>query len=114
NPIGEIRGRERPGEVVVIGGHLDSWDVGQGAQDDGGGVIISLEAMRLIRQLGLRPRRTLRIVTWVNEENGGRGADAYADSLGPSIASHVAAIESDGGVERPLGFDVAVRRAGTD
>ena len=114
NPIAEIRGRERPDEVVVLGGHLDSWDVGQGAQDDGGGVIISLEAMRLIHQLGLRPRRTLRIVTWVNEENGGRGGDAYADSLGPSIGSHVAAIESDGGVERPVGFDVAVRHAGTD
>ncbi len=114
NVLGEIRGRETPNEVVVIGGHLDSWDVGQGAQDDGGGVVISLEAMRLIRQLGLRPRRTLRCVAWVNEENGGRGGDAYADSLRSAVANHVAALESDGGVERPLGFEVAVRQVGTD
>ena len=114
NVLGEIRGRDRPDEIVVLGGHLDSWDVGQGAQDDGGGVVISLEAMRLIRQLGLRPRRTLRCVAWVNEENGGRGGDAYADSLRAAVAGHVAALESDGGVERPLGFEVAVRQVGTD
>ena len=114
NVIGEIRGRERPDEVVVVGGHLDSWDVGQGAQDDGGGCIISLEALRLMKQLGLRPRRTLRCVFWVNEENGTRGAITYADSLGNAVSKHVAAVESDGGVERPVGFAIGALKSGTD
>lgn len=113
NVIGEVRGRERPDEVVVVGGHSDSWDVGSGAVDDGGGCVISMEAVRLIRALGLRPRRTVRCVLWVNEENGARGALAYADSLGGRFSSHVAAIESDGGVERPVGFDVGIYRPGT-
>jgi carboxypeptidase Q len=106
NVIGEIRGREKPDEVVVVGGHIDSWDVGQGAQDDGGGIIVSWEAVRLMKQLGLRPRRTIRVVLWTNEENGTGGAKAYRDSLGDKVGSHVAAIESDGGVERPVGFGV--------
>ncbi len=114
NVIGEIRGRERPHEVVVIGGHLDSWDVGQGAHDDGGGCVISMEVLRLVKQLGLRPRRTLRCVLWTNEENGTRGAAAYADSARSSGERHVAAIESDGGVERPVGFDVSVFKVGSD
>jgi carboxypeptidase Q len=112
--VGEIRGRERPDEVVVVGGHLDSWDVGQGAHDDGGGCVISMEALRLIRLLGLTPRRTIRCVLWTNEENGLRGGQAYADSLGPAVEKHVAAIESDGGVERLAGFDVGVNKVGTD
>jgi len=114
NVIGEVRGRERPDEVVVVGGHLDSWDVGQGAMDDGGGCIISMEALRLIKKVGLRPRRTLRCVLWTNEENGGRGSVAYHDSLRGRFDSHVAAIETDGGVERPIGFGVTLRRPGTD
>ncbi len=114
NVIGELRGRERPGEIVVVGGHLDSWDVGQGAQDDGGGCIISMESLRLLKRLGLRPRRTVRAVLWTNEENGSRGAQAYADSAVAHGERHVAAIESDGGVERPVGFGVTVHRAGTD
>jgi carboxypeptidase Q len=113
NVIGEIRGRERPGEIVVIGGHLDSWDVGAGAHDDAGGCVISMEALRLIRGLGLRPRRTLRCVLWTNEENGTRGAKAYAAEYG-ARERHVAALESDGGVERPVGFGVKVFKAGTD
>ena len=113
NVIGEIRGRERPDEVVVVGGHSDSWDVGSGAMDDGGGCVISMEAVRLIRTLGLRPRRTVRCVLWVNEENGTRGGLAYADSLGGRLTGHVAAIEADSGVERPVGFDVGVYHPGT-
>ena len=109
NVIGELPGREQPDEVVVLGGHLDSWDVGQGAHDDGGGCVIAMEAVRLIQQLGLRPRRTLRVVLWTNEENGLRGGQAYRDSLGGDFGSHVAAIESDGGMERPVGFGVAVK-----
>lgn len=106
NVIGELRGSERPEEIVVVGGHLDSWDVGQGAHDDGGGCVASMEALRLIKSLGLRPRRTLRVVLWTNEENGLKGAEAYRDSVRSEIGRHVAAIETDGGMERPKGFGV--------
>jgi carboxypeptidase Q len=114
NVIGEIRGRERPDEVVVVGGHIDSWDVGAGAHDDGGGCVIAMESLRLMKRLGIKPRRTVRVVLWTNEENGTRGANAYADSLGALIGHHVAAIETDGGVERVTGFDIGVNRFGTD
>jgi carboxypeptidase Q len=114
NVIGELKGRERPNEVVVVGGHIDSWDVGAGAQDDGGGCVIAMESLRLMKRLGLRPRRTVRVVLWTNEENGTRGGNAYADSLGALVGDHVAAIETDGGVERVVGFDVTVTRAGSD
>jgi len=114
NVIGELRGRERPDEIVVVGGHLDSWDVGSGAHDDGGGCVISMEVLRLMKQLGLRPRRTVRAVLWTNEENGLKGAEAYRDSAGASVEKHVAALETDGGVERPLGFGVEINRTGTD
>lgn len=102
--MGEIPGREHPEEVVVLGGHIDSWDVGRGAQDDGSGIIASLQAVALIKKLGLQPRRTIRVVFWVNEENGGRGGDAYRAWVGDAIKNHVAAIEMDGGAEAPAGF----------
>lgn len=105
--IGEIRGSEKPDEVVVIGGHLDSWDVGSGAHDDGGGCVSAWQAVVLMKKLGLRPRRTVRVVLFANEENGTRGANAYKEMIGPAgIKNHVAAIEMDGGAERPLGFGV--------
>jgi carboxypeptidase Q len=104
NVVAEIRGRERPDEVVVMGGHIDSWDVGQGAVDDGGGVVIAWEAVRLMKELGLRPRRTVRVVGWVNEENGGRGGQAYRDQHAAELDNHILAIESDGGVFKPVGF----------
>ena len=104
NVVGEIRGSERPEEVVVLGGHIDSWDVGQGAMDDGGGVVAAWEALRLMKKLGLRPRRTVRVVGWTNEENGLRGGNAYRDAHAAELAGHVLAIETDGGVFRPLGF----------
>jgi carboxypeptidase Q len=104
NVMGEIRGTERPDEVVVIGGHTDSWDVGQGAMDDMGGVVVAWEAVRLMQRLGLRPRRTVRVVGWVNEENGTRGGEAYRDAHRDQLEGHVLAIESDGGVFRPSGF----------
>jgi hypothetical protein len=107
NVIGEIPGRERPDEIVVIGGHLDSWDVGAGAQDDGSGCITALEAAHLIHQLGLHPRRTLRVVFWTNEENGGAGGEAYRMWAGDSVRNHVAAIEMDGGAEKPTGFGIS-------
>ncbi len=104
NVMGEIRGSERPDEVVVIGGHTDSWDVGEGAMDDMGGVVVSWEAVRLLQRLGLHPRRTIRVVGWVNEENGTRGGEGYRDAHREQLRDHVLAIETDGGVFRPLGF----------
>jgi hypothetical protein len=104
NVMGEIRGREKPDEVVVLGGHIDSWDVGQGANDDGSGIMATLEAVALIKKLGLHPRRTIRVVFWVNEENGGAGGRAYREMVGAAVKNHVAAIEMDGGAEKPLGF----------
>lgn len=104
NVMGEIVGSERPDEVVVMGGHTDSWDVGQGAMDDMGGVVVAWEAVRLLQRLGLRPRRTVRVVGWVNEENGTRGGLAYRDAHRDQLDNHVLAIESDGGVFRPTGF----------
>jgi hypothetical protein len=108
--IGEIPGRERPQEIVVMGGHIDSWDVGQGAQDDGAAIMASLQAVALIKKLGLQPRRTLRVAFWVNEENGSRGGQAYRAWVGDRIGDHAAAIEMDGGAETPRGFGAAVDR----
>ncbi|HZV02734.1 MAG TPA: M20/M25/M40 family metallo-hydrolase [Planctomycetota bacterium] len=105
NVIAEVRGRELPDEVVVLGGHIDSWDVGTGSSDDGGGILCSWEAVRLVKKLGLRPRRTLRVVLWTNEENGTRGAKAYREAH--ASEKHVLAIESDSGVARPFGFGMA-------
>ena len=108
NVVAELRGRELPDEVVVIGGHIDSWDVGQGAMDDAGGVVAAWEAVRLMKQLGLRPRRTVRVVGWTNEENGTRGGIGYRNAHDP--AQHVFALESDNGVFRPYG----IAAVGTD
>jgi Zn-dependent M28 family amino/carboxypeptidase len=104
NVMGEIVGSEKPDEVVVLGGHLDSWDVGQGAQDDGSGIMATLEAVNLIKKSGLVPKRTIRIVFWVNEENGDRGGIAYRKALGDKVLNQVAAIEMDGGAETPVGY----------
>jgi carboxypeptidase Q len=107
NVVADLRGTERPDEIVVVGGHLDSWDVGQGAMDDGGGCLTAWSAVRLLKTLGLRPRRTVRVVLWTNEENGGRGGRGYAERHAAELGRHVLAIESDGGVSRPLGFGVS-------
>ena len=106
NVIGEIAGRETPEEIVLVGGHFDSWDVATGASDDAIGCIVTWEAARLIRSLGLVPRRTIRVVLFTNEENGLRGATAYRDAHLPDAARHVLALESDTGVFEPmrLGF----------
>jgi carboxypeptidase Q len=104
NVVGEIRGREKPEEIVVVSGHLDSWDVGSGATDDGGGCVVSWEALRIMKKLNLRPRRTVRVVLWTNEENGGRGGLAYRDQHRAELAKHVMMMESDNGVFKPLGF----------
>ena len=112
NVIAEIRGSEKPDEVVVMGGHYDSWDVGQGAHDDGCACMAAWQALTILKELGLRPRRTLRVVLWTNEENGLSGGKAYREALGQDVASHVAAIEMDGGCERPVGFGFSVAKPG--
>ena len=112
NVIAEIRGREKPDEVVVMGGHYDSWDVGQGAHDDGCSSMAAWQALTLLKEMGLRPRRTLRVVLWTNEENGLNGGRVYREALGPDVSSHVAAIEMDGGCERPVGFGFGLTRPG--
>lgn len=106
NAVAEVLGSEKPDEIVVLGGHIDSWDVGQGAMDDGGGSVAAWEAVRLIKQLGLKPRRTIRVVLWTNEENGSRGALAYRDTHAQELSKHVLAMESDFGVFKPLGYRV--------
>jgi carboxypeptidase Q len=107
NVVAELVGREKPDEVVVLGGHIDSWDVGQGAMDDAGGSVAAWEAVRLMHQLGLRPRRTVRVVLWTNEENGVDGGKAYRDRHAGELDRHVMAMESDGGVFQPKGFAFA-------
>jgi carboxypeptidase Q len=109
NVIGEIRGREKPDEVVVIGGHIDSWDVGQGAHDDGAGCVTMMEAAKVIKQLGLTPRRTIRVVLFTNEENGLRGGKGYAKDHEAELPKTVLAVESDSGGFAPRGFDTGAK-----
>jgi carboxypeptidase Q len=104
NVVAELRGSQQPNQVVVLGGHIDSWDVGQGAMDDGGGSVVSWEALRVLKRLGLTPRRTIRVVLWTNEENGLRGGTGYRDAHVNELANHVLAMESDAGVFTPSGF----------
>jgi len=106
NVLAEIRGRELPDEIVVIGAHLDSWDVGTGAHDDGAGCVIVMETMRVLAKNGSRPRRTIRAVLFTNEENGLRGGRNYAERYQEQMPMHVAAIESDLGGAPPIGFGV--------
>lgn len=101
NLIAEIRGSERPDEIIVMGGHIDSWDVGQGAVDDAGGCVAAWEALRLIRELGVRPKRTIRVVLWTAEEIGLTGANAYRDAHRSEVDKHMLAMESDNGVFTP-------------
>jgi carboxypeptidase Q len=104
NVIAEIKGSEFPDEVIVLGGHIDSWDVGQGAMDDGGGCVAAWQAVKLMKELGLRPKRTVRVVMWTNEENGLRGGDGYRDAHINDLENHILAMESDAGVFKPQGF----------
>ena len=104
NVVAELRGRERPDEIVLAGGHFDSWDVGTGASDDGGGCVVTWEALRLMKVLNLRPRRTVRVVLFTNEENGLRGGNGYRDAHAAELNKHILLLESDGGVFDPNGF----------
>ena len=109
NVIAELRGRENPEEIVIISGHLDAWDVGQGAHDDASGVVMAMEGLHVLRKLGLRPRRTVRVVLWTNEENGMRGARGYVKRHKANMKNHVAALEADSGGFAPDAFGVAVK-----
>jgi len=109
NVIGELRGREKPDEIVVISGHLDSWDVGQGAHDDGAGCVMMMQALTVLKKLNLQPRRTIRVVLWTNEENGVRGGKAYAKDHAAELAKHVFALEADSGGFPPRGISVEAK-----
>jgi carboxypeptidase Q len=106
NVVADLRGSEHPEQVVVASGHLDSWDLGTGAIDDGAGVAVAMETAQLLQTLHLRPKRTIRVIAWVDEESGGRGRQAYTAAHSAEFANHVAAIESDLGAAHPLGFNV--------
>ncbi|TNE59877.1 MAG: M20/M25/M40 family metallo-hydrolase, partial [Bacteroidetes bacterium] len=104
NVIGEIRGSEHPDQVILVGGHLDSWDVGHGAHDDGAGCTQSMDVLRTLRELNYQPRHTIRCVLFMNEENGLRGGQEYAKEARNKEEFHVCAIESDAGGFTPRGF----------
>lgn len=108
NVIGDLKGTEHPEQVVVVSGHLDSWDLGTGAIDDAAGVAVAMETAHLMRRLELHPKRTIRVIAWMDEENGGRGHDAYVKDHAAELENHVAAIESDLGAAHPLGFQARI------
>ena len=111
NVVADLKGSEHPEQVVIVSGHLDSWDLGTGAIDDGAGVVVAMETAELLHRLGLHPKRTLRVIAWMNEEAGATGRDAYAKDHAAEIPNHIAAMESDGGAEHPLGFRVKISKA---
>ena len=109
NVIGDVKGSEYPEQVVIVSGHLDSWDLGTGAIDDGAGVAVSMEAANLIRQLHLKPKRTIRVIAWMNEENGSAGSKKYAKDHERDWAGHFAAIETDNGADHPIGLNIKAK-----
>ena len=111
NVIGDLKGSEHPEQIVIVSGHLDSWDLGTGAIDDAAGVAVSMEAANLMQKLQLRPKRTLRVIAWMNEENGLAGGKAYAKEHEKEIANHFAAMEIDGGAGHPLGINYSRKEA---
>ena len=104
NVVGEIKGSEFPDEIIVVGGHLDSWDLGDGAHDDGAGIVQSMEVLRLFKAMNYQPKRTIRVVLYMNEENGLRGGKAYANYAKTNKENHIFALESDAGGFSPRGF----------
>jgi len=109
NVIGDIKGSEHPEQVVIVSGHLDSWDLGTGAIDDGAGVAVSMEAANLIQKLHLKPKRTIRVIAWMNEENGSAGSKQYAKDHEKDWSSHFAAMETDGGAGHPIGLNIKAK-----
>ncbi len=110
NVVADLKGSEHPEQVVIVSGHLDSWDLGTGAIDDGAGVAVAMATAELLQELHLRPRRTIRVIAWMDEERGGSGSDAYTKELGAEFPNYVGAIESDSGAGHPAGFRASVSR----
>jgi carboxypeptidase Q len=108
--IADLRGSKYPEEVVIVSGHLDSWDLGTGAIDDAVGVALAMEVPKVLQELHLRPRRTIRVIAWMNEENGQMGSKTYAADHSTEWARHFAAMESDHGAGHPIGLFVNARR----
>ena len=104
NVVADLKGSEQPEQIVIVSGHLDSWDLGTGAIDDGAGVAMAMQTAQVLKQLGLRPKRTVRVIAWMNEENGLAGGRGYFEDHKSEIANHFAAIEADLGAGHPLGF----------
>ncbi|MBI1760960.1 MAG: M20/M25/M40 family metallo-hydrolase [Acidobacteria bacterium] len=109
NVIADLKGSEKPDEIVIVSGHLDSWDLGTGAIDDAAGVAVAMQAANLINQLKLQPKRTIRVVAWMNEENGGAGGRTYFQDYQASVAKHFAVLECDNGAGHPTGFMAHVK-----
>jgi hypothetical protein len=108
NVIADLKGNEHPEQIVVVSGHLDSWDLGTGAIDDAAGVVVAMETAEILQKLHLHPKRTLRVIAWMDEENGGSGSQTYTRDHAAEFPRHVAAIESDSGAAHPLGFDTKI------
>ena len=106
NVIGDIKGSEHPEQVIIVSGHLDSWDLGTGAIDDAAGIAVSMEAANLIQKLHLKPKRTIRVIAWMNEENGLAGSKQYGKDYAKEMSNHFAAMETDGGAGHPLGINI--------
>ena len=104
NVVGELRGSEFPQLIISVGGHLDSWDLAEGAHDDGAGIVQSIEVIRALKAAGIQPKRTIRAVMFMNEENGGRGAEKYAELAKLNREQHIFALQSDAGGFTPKGF----------
>jgi carboxypeptidase Q len=104
NVIADWKGSEHPEQIVIVSGHLDSWDLGTGAIDDGAGVVVSMQVIHLLKQLGIHPKRTVRFIAWMDEEQGAEGAQTYAKEHANDLLNHVAALESDLGAGHPVGF----------
>jgi len=107
NVIADWKGTEHPEQIVVVSGHLDSWDLGTGAIDDGAGIVVSMQTIHLLQKLGIHPKRTIRFVAWMGEEEGGMGAQSYAKDHENEMANHIGALESDLGCDHPDGITFA-------
>jgi Zn-dependent M28 family amino/carboxypeptidase len=110
NVVADVKGSEHPEQIVIVSGHLDSWDLGTGAIDDGAGVVMAMQTVQILRKLNLHPKRTIRVIAWMGEEYGGIGGKAYANDHVTEIANHFAAIESDHGAGHPLGFSIKAKQ----
>jgi carboxypeptidase Q len=114
NVIADLKGSEHPEQVVVVSGHIDSWDLGTGAIDDAAGVAVAMESAELLQKLHLRPKRTLRVIAWIDEESGGAGSQTYSRDHTQEFPNHVAAIECDSGAAHPLGFETRISQSAAE